>query len=463
MIETEPRPCLVLAVPPEAVALLKRLPWLRGAGGRSASSRTIYYDTPNLSLRDRAVAIVNGGDGTDAWPTLPDTPLRPVFEADLVRTVGRLVSGGSTVRVELTAGRLASAGAAEPYARLTLDLEDGAADGLVAAAIDLGRTHRVRLAVDSAIERGYALATGAGPEAIRIVRAKPVVLAPELTVEQGLARLLRSGLDHWIGNEAAVRRHRSAEGVHQMRVALRRLRAVLSQVRPMLPAAARSHGEDLRWLAARLGRARDWDVMLSETLLPVEAAFPHDPALAAVRRAAVAARDAAYADLEADLDGERYGRLACGFAAWSFGYGWRQQPLSPAAVRLFQPLAPYAADAMGRRCRKLFARVDRPSRLPSEAQHELRKRVKRLRYLLEFFEPLLPAKRTRGLLKHLAGLQDGLGRANDAAAVRGLLEQIATAGDPLVARGIGQVLGWVAAAGRDAGAAIDREWAAARP
>lgn len=477
MPDTGTRPRLVLEVPPEAVSRLKRSALLRATAadaGQSASSRTIYYDTPDFSLRERAVAVVlSDGRATAAsamepadlaaLATVPDTPLRPIFEASLARTVRRLVVGDATLRIELAIGRLASAKGATPFAQVALDLEAGEPEQLVATALDLRRSVRARLTVDSEIDRGYALAAGVDPAAIRIARAQPVALDPALSVEQGLARLLRGCLEHWIGNEAAVLDHRAAEAVHQMRVALRRLRAVLTQFRPMLPEADdRMFGSELRWLGQRLGEARDWDVMLDDTLPPVEAAFAGEPALQALRRAVEAVRSESYDRLLLDLNSERYARLVYGFAAWTFGFGWRHQPLSPPAAALFQPLAPYAATEMARRRRKLFQGVAAPSGLPCDVQHALRKRVKRARYLIEFFAPLLPGKPPRRLSRLLAEAQEALGRANDLSTARRLLDQMGVASDPLSARGGGLVLGWHAGTDHASVSQIDRCWSKAR-
>ena len=49
----------------------------------------------------------------------------------------------------------------------------------------------------------------------------------------------------------------------------------------------------------------------------------------------------------------------------------------------------------------------------AEALHELRKTCKKLRYLMEFFQSLYPARRIRELIQALKGLQDNLGDYND--------------------------------------------------
>src|SRR3546814_12195228 len=78
-------------------------------------------------------------------------------------------------------------------------------------------------------------------------------------------------------SDLPVLRNRDIEGVHQMRVALRRLRSALSLFAPALPAALTDPLiAELRWLNGPLGRKRDIDVFLAETLVPLSAKLP-DP------------------------------------------------------------------------------------------------------------------------------------------------------------------------------------------
>src|SRR5690606_8278466 len=90
---------------------------------------------------------------------------------------------------------------------------------------------------------------------------------------------------HLHGNEAGMQEGSDIEYLHQMRVALRRLRSAFGlfcgkQARTGLAAPA---AEDLKWLAAQLGPARDWDVFAGETLAAVGSALPDHAGISALR------------------------------------------------------------------------------------------------------------------------------------------------------------------------------------
>jgi CHAD domain-containing protein len=81
-------------------------------------------------------------------------------------------------------------------------------------------------------------------------------------------------LDHALSNERAIAEG-DAEGVHQMRVGLRRLRAAISLFKDL---AAGSGTEavkrELKWLTGRFGQARDFDVLIEEHVRPLQANRP---------------------------------------------------------------------------------------------------------------------------------------------------------------------------------------------
>src|SRR5690606_12993673 len=88
-------------------------------------------------------------------------------------------------------------------------------------------------------------------------------------------------------NEPVVCRGDDPEGVHQMRVGLRRLRSLFTVFAPVLPAAQTDYFKsELKWLASELGAARDYDVFRDEILRPVHACFPEAPGMAGLLKEA---------------------------------------------------------------------------------------------------------------------------------------------------------------------------------
>jgi inorganic triphosphatase YgiF len=66
-------------------------------------------------------------------------------------------------------------------------------------------------------------------------KAKRVELAKHASVDDAVAVIFAACLEHWTANEAAALSGIDAEGVHEMRVALRRMRAAISDFRKIIP------------------------------------------------------------------------------------------------------------------------------------------------------------------------------------------------------------------------------------
>ena len=125
-------------------------------------------------------------------------------------------------------------------------------------------------------------------------KAARLQLAKDATVDAAITAIFAECFEHWTFNEAAALHGLNPEGVHQMRVALRRMRSALSDFKQVIPAAQVAWlRPETRWLIENLGPARDWDVFLTELLKPVEMARPGDTGLAELRAAAEAAPGAA--------------------------------------------------------------------------------------------------------------------------------------------------------------------------
>ena len=204
----------------------------------------------------------------------------------------------------------------------------------------------------------------------------------------------------------------SPEGVHQMRVAIRRTRAALKAYGPMLPRAQwREFGTGFRWLASTLGRVRDLDVYEARLARQFAMLAPEQAAALAPYRAHLHREYAeARARMVAAIEGPRYVKLLAAVAEST------QKGPSAAALRRWGSFrvcdgAPEYLDAALRRVRKRGRRIDADS--PPQALHELRIRAKRLRYLMEIFVPVY-GKRLERLIKPVRRLQDALGEYQDA-------------------------------------------------
>jgi CHAD domain-containing protein len=283
-------------------------------------------------------------------------------------------------------------------------------------------------------------------------------------VDQAIQAILRKCLQHWCANEAAALDGSDPEGVHQMRVAIRRLRSAFSVFGRLIDPAQRARLSDqAKAIVTGLGPARDWDVFLAELLAPVQAARQDDAGLSRLAAAAVAARAHGYAQARAAIETRAYTRFVLQLGRWIEASGWRDQPTERGGTWLDRPIDEFASHLLGRRLRKALKRGQDFAQLSAEERHRLRIALKKLRYATEFFEALYPEKQTRPYLAALKDLQDGLGHLNDVAVAQrligSLLDGAGRNGDRAGLEGAaGLVVGWHARGVADLEPEIVRAW-----
>jgi CHAD domain-containing protein len=204
------------------------------------------------------------------------------------------------------------------------------------------------------------------------------------------------------------------EGIHQMRVAVRHLRSVLSALKPMLPAEhVRWTSDELRWLAKALGPARNWDVFAANLLEPVERALPLERDLKQLAEAAERGRRAAYDDAKRAILSREHTAGVLKLARWFEARGWRDQLTSQHAALLLTSICDVAPGLIERRWRQSQKRSKRFDELTPPQRHKLRIAVKKLRYTIDFLRSLFDKGKVKPFMKVLTPLQDDLGQIND--------------------------------------------------
>lgn len=246
----------------------------------------------------------------------------------------------------------------------------------------------------------------ARPAAPRWVKAAPVSFKAKSRLDDAIAAIVKSCRDHWTANLAAAVDGREPEGVHQVRVGLRRFRSALSLFRKFIPTAQRAWlNEESKWLASQLGPVRDLDVFLKDAL--TRGADDGDESAAALAQAVRVLHTKAQAAAVAALHGPRMRRFTARVDTWLGGRGWYADDTD------IPDVAAFAREALNKRLRKIRNVAARADELTVIERHDLRIAVKKLRYGLEFLASVLPEKRaarTGAVLKHL---QDSLGHLND--------------------------------------------------
>ena len=455
------------AFDPAAAGRLSRHPAIAGARGgraRGAAEELIWLDSAAGSLAEHGLALEQSPRGLrrvlrtmpeagQPWlpgspaetvkaPAHQDGPMVPVAAFSGRRSLIPLTLPEGTVQAVLLAGKLRAVADETPAARLLLE---GAPEAVLALANQLAADLPLLPPRAALAEEGRALARGEAP---RARRRGPPNLADAATVEEALLGAIGHLLEVMLHFAPACRLGAGPEGVHQMRVGLRRLRSVLKVFRPAAGCPAlQEFDAGLKALADRLGPARDWDVFLGGLGSKVAEALPGDKRIAALLKAAEARRLAAYAALRAELDGTGFRHLVLAGLGLLLQRPWREAAEEERLARLEESLPDFAAALLDKRWHKLCSEGEDIEGHSAEALHEVRLEAKRLRYAAELFAPLWPGKATRRFQKRLSALQEELGIANDTAVARSL---VASLGGSVPAWAVGVVEGFATARVGDA-------------
>jgi triphosphatase len=336
-----------------------------------------------------------------------------------------------------------------PIAEVELELAHGDAASLFRLAVALAKDLPLAVMTETKAERGYALRRGLPRATATPAHAMEVALAADTTTADALAAIARECLHQIAANAPGLMADDDPEWIHQMRVGTRRLRSCLSLVAPFASAELFDPVvTEVKWLATLLGKARDWDVFVTQTLPPLTAWFARDPKAApgmrrlrerALRRRRIARNEARAAIASPRLQHLLLsGGLLC--ATPRFGSPTSATRLPPSDSNGLA--RGFAAKLIARRHRKLAALAATLLHANSDERHAARIAAKRLRYVAEFFAPLFPGKRTGTYLETLASAQDALGRFNDAVTAASLASDLSGPADHAAA---GAVRGWVAA------------------
>jgi CHAD domain-containing protein len=249
-------------------------------------------------------------------------------------------------------------------------------------------------------------------------------LDPETRADVATKEILHGLLETLEANIPGTRGNLDSEFLHDLRVATRRTRAGLTQIRDVFPAPV---VEDFKarfaWLQQVTGPVRDLDVYLLgfegyRAGLP----GPLRPHLEPLRDYLQAHYGEARSELDRALDSPQLERLLADWRAFLEAEVPQHSP-APNSARPIKAVADERIWRMLRRVRREGRAITLDS--PSPELHELRKSCKKLRYLMEFFQGLYPSDLIRGPIKLLKALLDCLGSFQDLAVQAEHLRDIA--------------------------------------
>jgi inorganic triphosphatase YgiF len=365
--------------------------------GRGEWETEIEGRTPDL----------DGADGTPLEPFAKklQRKLKPIFETPVHRTTLPIRTKRSQLELAIDHGRIVAAGRTSRIEEVELELKSGPAKDLFRVAKALERKLAAELCLRAKADQRYDLVNGKRAQA---VFAEPIELEKRMTAIEGFQVIARSALRHFSGNADAVR-NLDPEGVHQMRVGLRRLRAAISMFSKALPAAKTEEIKaELRWLTNELAPARELDVFLQEKIDPVAREITSQRGGKAIARQFAKKRTEALERVRTAVNSPRCRALLIDVLEWIEAQRGRTGVAT-------SELGESAAELLDRRMRKAHKDAEKLQEMTARERHKFRISMKKLRYAAEFFESLFRSKRERKALarlsKHAKKIQDCSGLA----------------------------------------------------
>ncbi|MET0026822.1 MAG: CHAD domain-containing protein [Candidatus Thiodiazotropha sp.] len=237
-------------------------------------------------------------------------------------------------------------------------------------------------------------------------------LDPDARSDATAKRILLGLLDTLEANVAGAKANLDSEFLHDLRVATRRTRSAMSQIKGAFdPQELETFKQGFAWIGQITGQTRDLDVYLLQynhyrTSLPAAVRPDLDP----FHDYLIRHHKSAHARLVKKLNSPHFRKI---LKSWR---DFLEAPLSD------QPKGPNAkvpaAELADRRIGKLYSKILQQGAAigpnsPGEQMHELRKQCKKLRYMMEFFQSLYPKPEIRHLIKLLKVLLDNLGEFQD--------------------------------------------------
>jgi triphosphatase len=344
-------------------------------------------------------------DGTPAGAALNDVlrdagevRLERVVSSDVWRRSAEIHAGDGSFEIAFDEGQVVAGNAAEPICEVEYELKQGSAAAMIAVARQGVLEHGLWWSTLSKAQRGERLADPTQP--IIAQHAATPLLDRDMSGGALLRAVVRSCIDQVLANASEVAAgSRQEEHIHQLRVGIRRLRTALRELSDLSPQVDAGWEAPLTAVFRKLGEFRDRDTVLRTV----------QPALEAAGAPSVALEDASSTiDISEVVRAADFQTVMLDlfvFALDSPGEGDVDAPAVHKQIR--------------RRLKKLHDQVMTDGRrfesLDEAAQHRVRKRLKRLRYLAELVAPLFDGRAVERYLDRLRPAQDALGAHNDIA------------------------------------------------
>lgn len=337
---------------------------------------------------------------------------------------------GAVIEISAEIGRaerMADPPGATPIAEVELELLKGSPEALFELARRLIETSEGRLRLSNEAKLDLALRGGKTPDLSKFER---LAVPPDAAAADLLSLALRALALRVVGAAGLVCIHFDAAAVKQLRVALRRIRALERIFRrhidnkPLAPIASRAKA-----FSRQAGAVRDLDVFIGSI-----AGMPGAEALAAT---AQASRAKAMFELVSGLASVEFNLFAVDLLEAALAEPWRVA----ARKRLASPAQAFASAELDRQWSKLLAAGEKLQSEAPSALHEFRLRLKKFRYAAQFFRDFFDPPARKPFFDEMSSLQDILGAFNDAVVAQEFANRLSIGAGAQAAKAAGFVAG----------------------
>ena len=444
---------LKFSVESKHIQLLRRYLARRFNGNKPTNRKlvTIYYDTPNLALLNTGISLrirrisgdwiqsikaagsaIAGLHQRMEWEAniksdQPDfskildaelakvfsnldirNTIKPIFKTVILRSEYQIIlENGDHIELAIDKGHLVVNEVQEPISEIELELKNGHVGKLFNLALEIQNVIPIKLDNHSKAAHGYCHFHTCHP---KVQYAHPPILNKQLNSFDAFKQIVWECIHHLQGNQDIVLQHADAEGVHQMRVAIRRLRSAFAVFKVIISdKEVVSILAELKWLANILGKARDLDVLMLETIPNISTYSNHAEIIKNLHDSARIFHTKAYDEVHKALTSQRYERLILKLSAWLENAQWHQTTSKSKHAKIIE----LATNTLSKHHQQLLKSGRELSHMQPKDRHAVRIYAKKLRYTTEYFSTLFNKKKSKSFINHLSKLQDTLGMLND--------------------------------------------------
>jgi triphosphatase len=366
---------------------------------------------PNLALFDKT---------TEKFLTriIGDQPLAAKFKMEFKRQSGLVTSGSSVVEIAVDQGHISCGKLRVPLAEVELELVSGSKADLLDLAMRLAEEFSLRLDFVSKAEKGFRALLEEKPAS---VKAAPIKSKSLTTIDDCVTAVISNTLAHFVANWACLRETDEPESIHQLRIALRRMRCGLSIFKRALPNAGfEALRIDAGRLASAFGPVRNADAIRISVLQGPLASANCPGNCDALRAIFEKRRVATHASALLEMESLAATMFVLKVQSFLARRDWGEVPVDAEPKKTARKFFKTELD-------RLRARVLKRGKLAhasDEARHKLRIALKNLRYGVEFFDLFSNRRRRQAHKKRMSDLQDLLGTRNDIVVAKTYLKEL---------------------------------------